>query len=102
MPPLLYAVYYGKKITETLGTIDNNNTWLKFPIVLKSSGDIDKDKKNSLVLKEIFDQQGIKMPVITNCFDNIELMNLKPQYFGLELFEQLKQWKNLYYEYFAH
>ena len=99
VPPLLYAVYYGKKITETLGTIDNNNTWLKFPIVLKSSGDIDKDKKNSLVLKEIFDQQGIKMPVITNCFDNIELMNLKPQYFGLELFEQLKQWKNLYYEY---
>lgn len=99
VPPLLYAVYYGKKITETLGTIDNNNTWLKFPIVLKSSGDIDKDKKNSLVLKEIFDQQGIKMPVITNCFDNIELLNLKPQYFGLELFEQLKQWKNLYYEY---
>lgn len=97
--PLLYAVYYGGKITETLDTIDNNNMWLKFPVVIKSTGNEDLDKKNSLVIKEMFAQKGIKFPVITSAFDGIELMNLKPQYFGLELFEQLKTWKNLYYEY---
>ena len=97
--PLLYAVYYGGKMTETLNTIDNNNMWLKFPIVIKSTGNEDLDKKNSLVVKEMLGQQGMKFPVITSALDGIELMNLKPQYFGLELFEQLKMWKNLYYEY---
>lgn len=99
IPPLLYAVYYGGKITETLDLIDNNNMWLKFPIVLKSTGDINKDKKNALVIKEILGQKGMKFPVITDSFQGIELMNVKPQYFGIELFEQLKNWKNLYMEY---
>lgn len=99
VPPLLYAVYYGGKITETLDLIDNNNMWLKFPIVIKSTGNIDKDKKNALVIKDILGQKGMKFPVITDSFQGIELMNIKPQYFGIELFEQLKNWKNLYMEF---
>ena len=99
VPPLLYAVYYGKKITDTLDLIDNNNMWLKFPIIIKGSGDEDKDKHLALVLKEIFEEKGMKFPYIGDAFANLELLNLKPQYFGLELFEQLKQWKNIYYEY---
>lgn len=99
VPPLLYAVYYGGKITETLDLIDNNNMWLKFPIVIKSTGNIDKDKKNALLIKEILGQKGMKFPVITDSFQGIELMNIKPQYFGIELFEQLKNWKNLYMEF---
>ena len=47
----------------------------------------------------MFEQKGMKFPVITSSLDGIELLNLKPQYFGLELFEQLKCWKNMYYEY---
>lgn len=99
VPSLLYASYYGRKMSETLDAIDNNNMWLKFPIIIKSTGNEDLDKKNSLVVKEALDQKGMKFPIITGAFDGIELMNLKPQYFGLELFEQLKAWKNLYYEY---
>lgn len=99
IPPLMYAVYYGGKITETLDLIDNNNMWLKFPILIKSTGDIDKDKKNALVIKEILGQKGMKFPVITSAFDGLETINIKPQYFGTELFEQLKNWKNLYYEF---
>lgn len=99
IPPLLYAVYYGKKASETLDLIDNNNQWLRFPIILKSTGNEDKDKKNGLVIKELFDQKGVKFPVITDAFNTMEMLNLKPQYFGLELFEQLKAWKNMYYEY---
>lgn len=99
IPPLLYATYYGRKVSETLDNIDNNNMWLKFPIVIKSTGNEDLDKKNSLVIKEMFEQKGMKFPVITSSLDGIELLNLKPQYFGLELFEQLKCWKNMYYEY---
>ena len=99
VPPLLYAVYYGGKITETLDLIDNNNMWLKFPIVIKSTGNIDKDKKNALIIKDILGQKGMKFPVITDSFQGIELMNIKPQYFGIELFEQLKNWKNLYMEF---
>lgn len=97
--PVLYATYYGRKTSETLDCIDNNNMWLKFPIVIKSTGNEDLDKKNSLVVKEMLEQKGMKFPVITSAIDGIELLNLKPQYFGLELFEQLKSWKNMYYEY---
>lgn len=99
IPPLLYAVYYGGKITETLDLIDNNNMWLKFPIVIKSSGDIDRDKKNALVIKEMFSVKGMKFPVITDSIGGLEIINTKSQYFGIELFEQLKNWTNLYYEY---
>lgn len=99
IPPLMYAVYYGRKISECHDLIDNNNMWLKFPIVIKSTGNEDLDKKNSLVVKEMLSQKGMKFPVITDAIGGIELMNLKPQYFGLELFEQLKAWKNMYYEY---
>lgn len=99
IPPLLYASYYGRKTTETLDLIDNNNMWLKFPIIIKSTGNEDLDKKNSLIVKSMLEEKGMKFPVITSALDGIELMNLKPQYFGLELFEQLKSWKNMYYEY---
>lgn len=99
IPPLLYAEYYGLKCTETLDAIDNNNQWLKFPIIVKSTGNEDEDKKNGLILKSMLEAKGIKFPYITSALNNIELLNLKPQYFGLELFEQLKSWKNMYYEY---
>ena len=99
IPPLIYAEYYGKKVTDVYGTIDNNNMWLKFPIVIKSTGNEDLDKKNSLVIKDMLEQKGMKFPVITDALSGIELMNLKPQYFGLELLEQAKAWKNAYYEY---
>lgn len=99
VPPALYAIYYGQKISETLDLIDNTNNWLNFPIIIKSSGNVDKDKKNAMVIKDILGSKGAKCPVITDATMGIELMNLKPQYFGIELFEQLKNWKNLYYEY---
>lgn len=99
IPPLLYAVYYGKKCTNTLDSIDNNNMWLKFPIIIKSSGNENLDKKNALIVKEMFGQKGLKFPVITSAFDGIELLNLRQQYFGTELFSQLKEYKNLYYQY---
>lgn len=97
--PALYAIYYGRKISDTLDLIDNTNQWLNFPVIIKSTGDPDKDKKNALVVKEMLGGRGCKYPVITDAFQGIELLNLKPQYFGLELFEQLKNWKNLYYEF---
>ena len=99
VPPLLYAVYYGKKVSETLDLIDNNNMWLKFPIIVKSTGDDNLDKKNALVIKEMFEQKGMKFPVISSALNGLELIDVKPQYLGAELQEQKKAWKNDYYEY---
>ena len=99
IPPLLYASYYGRKVTETLDLIDNNNMWLKFPIVIKSTGNEDLDKKNSLVIKSMLEEKGMKFPVITDALNGLTLEQIKSQYLGIELFEQLKEWKNLYYEY---
>ena len=45
--PVLYAIYYGEKISNLYDLRDNTNNWLKFPVILKSSGDVDKDKKNA-------------------------------------------------------
>ena len=99
IPPLLYAIYYGKKVTDTLDLIDNNNMWLKFPIIIKSTGDDNLDKKNALIIKECLDQKGMKFPVVTNALAGLEFFDVKPQYLGAELQEQKKAWKNDYYEY---
>lgn len=99
VPPYLYAKYYGDKVSNLYDLIDNNNMWLKFPIIIKSTGNDDLDKKNALVIKEVFSEKGFKFPVVTSAFTGLDIVNVKPQYLGIELFEQIKSWKNAYYEY---
>lgn len=99
VPPLLYACYYGEKLSKLYDARDNNNLWLTLPIILKSSKDPDKDKKNGLVVKSIISDRGVKLPCITDAFNDLTLLDLKPQYFGGELQEQIKVIKNDYYEY---
>ena len=97
--PVLYAIYYGEKISNLYDLRDNTNNWLKFPVILKSSGDVDKDKKNAIVLKSIFEEEGMKFPVISDAFNGLELFNIKQQYFGMEIQEQIKCVQNDYYEF---
>lgn len=99
VPPILYAQYYGEKVSNTLDNIDTNTIWTSLPMILKSSGDTNKDKKDALVLKEIIGLKGVKLPAITDAFANIEIVPTKTQFYGLELFDMLESYKNLYYEF---
>lgn len=99
VPPILYAQYYGEKVSNTLDNIDTNTIWTSLPMILKSSGDTNKDKKDALILKEIIGLKGVKLPAITDAFANIEIVPTKTQFYGLELFDMLESYKNLYYEF---
>lgn len=99
VPPLLYARYYGEKMSNILDNIDTNTLWTSLPMLLKSTGDINKDKKNALIVKEIVELKGLKLPVITDAFSQTEIIPTKSQFFGLELFDMLEQYRGLYNEY---
>lgn len=97
IPMLLYCDYFGTKLSEILAIIKKNNNWCKFPVVIKSSGDIDKDKKNALIVKECIGED-LAYPVITDSFQGVDIIASKSQYFGLELMRQYREIHNLFYE----
>ena len=99
IPPLNYAIYYGKKISETIDMIENNNQWLKLPLIFQTTSDKDLDKKHALVIKDVIGEKGVKLPIITDAFNQLKTIEVKPQYLGAELQELKKNWKNDYYEY---
>lgn len=99
VPPILYAQYYGEKISTTLDNIDTTSLWSSLPIFIKSTGDENLDKKNALVIKEIATMKGLKLPVVSDAFSNMEIVPTKTQFYGLELFDMLESYKNLYYEF---
>lgn len=99
VPIILYCDFYGKKLTDLLNLIKKNNVWCKFPVVLKSSGDVDKDKKNALVVKDFISEDGLQAPIITDSLNGIDIINVKSQYLGAELIQQYKEFANLFYEF---
>lgn len=99
VPPIIYAIYYGDKISELFSIRDKNNNWLNLPIILKASGDRSKDKRTALEAKQILIDGKTSVAYVTDIFNALQMFDVKPQYFGAELEEQIKVMKNNYLEY---
>lgn len=99
IPPFIYANYYGKKISELFSIREKNNNWLNLPLLFKSTGDRGKDAKNAFEIKQIMIDGKNEIAFISDAFTQLELHNLKPQYFGAEIEEQIKVMKNNYLEF---
>lgn len=99
IPPFLYAKFYGNKITELFNIREKNNNWLSLPFIFSSTGDRLEDKKRGLEIKEIMYNGKQEIAYITDAFNALQLFDLKPQYFGTEIEEQIRVMKNNYLEY---
>lgn len=99
IPPIIYAMYYGDKIAELFTIRDKNNNWLNLPIIFKASGDRETDKRRALEAKQIFIDGKTEVAYMTDLFGALEMFDVKPQYFGAELEEQIKVMKNNFLEY---
>ena len=98
-PPLLYAQYYGKKIAQLFSDREKNNTWLRLPMIFGSKGDIVKDTKTLKQATSILLDDGTSIAVVTDLFNLLETINIKIQYLGGEIQEQIKVVKNEYLEF---
>lgn len=99
VPPILYASYYADKVSKLYSMREKNNVWANMPLIIKSSGDSIKDKKNAKTIKDIFFSNGLEVATITDAFGNVEIINVKAQYLGAELQQQIQAVKNDYYQY---
>lgn len=99
IPPFIYANYYGNCISELFSVREKNNNWLNLPFIFNSTGSRDKDSKRALEVKQVMIDGKHETAVVTNAFDELKLFDLKPQYFGGEIEEQIKVMKNNYLEY---
>lgn len=99
IPPIIYAKFYGGKISDLFNIREKNNNWLNLPIIFKTSGDRTKDKKNALEAKQILIDGKTEIAYVTDVFNALQMFDVKPQYFGAELEEQIKVMKNNYLEY---
>lgn len=99
IPPLIYAVYFGDEISDLFNVRRKNNNWLKIPFVFKGTGNRDKDAKRALDVKSVMIDNDNEAFVFTDAFNDLSFFDLKPQYFGAEIEEQIKVMKNNYLEY---
>lgn len=99
IPPLIYAVYFGDEISDLFNVRRKNNNWLKIPFVFKGTGNRDKDAKRALDVKSVMIDNDNEAFVFTDAFNDLTFFDLKPQYFGAEIEEQIKVMKNNYLEY---
>lgn len=98
IPPYIYAKFYGEKISELFNIRQKNNNFLKMPFIFGSSGNRGKDARNALEIKQITQNDKNEVYFITDAFDNLKLFDMKPQYFGREIQEQIKDLKNDFFE----
>ena len=97
IPPLAYARYYANRIAELFRVRDKNNNYLKLPFIFSSTGDRGKDKKNAFEIQQVLGADNNEIAVISDAFNMLKFFDLKPQYFGREIAEQLKDLKNEFY-----
>lgn len=97
LPPIIYASFYGDAISDCYNTKTKNRNFLKLPFLFRSTGDRAKDEANALEIQHILGD-NVDIAVITQAFEQLELFDLKPQYFGRELEESIKDYKNAYLE----
>lgn len=96
-PPMIYAKYYAHLISELFRIRIKNNNFLKLPFIFSSTGDRGKDSKNMLEIQNIMYADNNEIAVISDAFKMLNFFDLKPQYFGREIQEQIKDLKNEFY-----
>lgn len=100
IPPIFYASYYAKKYSDILNTRDKNANFLKLPFIFSTKGmNNGKKKATAFKISQFMLKDKNEIAYVTDVFDNLVLLDLKPQYFGRELTELLKDIDNDYYEY---
>lgn len=97
VPPIKYAVYYAKRIAELFRIRDKNNNWLKLPFIFSSTGDRGIDEKNMFEIQNIFGADNNEIAVVSSALEQLNFYDLKPQYFGLEIQEQIRALRNEFY-----
>lgn len=100
VPPLFYAYYYANKYADIVNTRDKNANFLKLPFIFSTKGmQNGKKKATAFKVSQFMLKDKNEIAYVTDVFDNLVLLDLKPQYFGRELTELLKDIDNDYYEY---
>lgn len=97
VPPVNYARYYALKIAELFRVREKNNNYLKLPFIFSSTGDRGKDSKNLFEIQNIMNADNNEIAVISDAFNMLQFFDLKPQYFGAEIQQQIKDLKNEFY-----
>lgn len=97
--PILYINFHADKIEKLYRTREKNNNFLKLPFIFASTGDRGKDKKNAFEIAQVLGKDENEIAIISDAFEQLKLFDLKPQYFGRELQEQIKDLQNAFFEY---
>ena len=97
--PILYSYFYGKKIATLFSDREKNNTWLRLPMIFKSTGDVVKDSKTLKQATKILLDDQFEVSVVTDIFNLLETVNVKIQYLGAEIQEQMKSLRNEYLQF---
>ena len=99
IPSFIYAKYYANEIADLVNTRRKNTNFVKLPFIFGSSGDIGKDKAKAFEVKKILYSDDNEIAMFTDAFKQLQLFDLKPQYFGREITELIKDLEHEYYEY---
>lgn len=99
IPSFVYANYYATAIADLVKTRKKNCNFLKVPFIFQSTDDIGTDKSNAFEIKKILYSDENEIAFITKAFSQLQLFDLKPQYFGREITELIKDLEHEYYEY---
>ena len=97
--PILYINYHADKIEKLFRIREKNNNFLKMPIIFGSTGNRGEDKKNAFEVSQVLGADDNEIAIVSGAFDQLKLFDLKPQYFGRELQEQIKDLQNNFFEY---
>lgn len=97
--PVIYAIFLGEKISKLYSDREKNNLWLTLPLIFQSSGDLVKDKKKQKEIEKVLLSNGFEVAIISSIFEDITMFNIKTQYLGAEIQEQIKVLKNDFLEY---
>lgn len=97
--PIIYARFYAKEINDTQAMIRKNRNYLGLPFILQSTGDRAKDSANALEVQQVLTSDKNTIAVVSDAFNQLNLLDLKPQYVGRELMELTRDYNNMFNEF---
>lgn len=98
IPPIAYCNMFADIISDCYKLKDKNRNFLSLPFIFNSTGDLKQDKKNALEIQQILTVDKVSLAVITNAFKQLNVIDLKPQYYGDELQTAIKDARNDFLE----
>lgn len=98
IPPIAYCNMFADIINDCYKLKDKNRNFLSLPFIFNSTGDLKEDKKNALEIQQILTVDKVSLAVITNAFKQLNVIDLKPQYYGDELQTAIKDARNDFLE----